>query len=75
VNFQLDAVEWGIGGDRFYGETFVLLQLNQTSARERRGLLVQPGNHLVGAAQAVFQQRDLRTSRRTSDAAARGIGV
>jgi hypothetical protein len=31
VNVRRDGVEWGIGADRFVGETFVLFQMNQTS--------------------------------------------
>ena len=31
VNARRDAVEWGAGGDTFIGETFVLLQANQTA--------------------------------------------
>jgi hypothetical protein len=31
VNVQRDAVEWGAGGDGFIGNTFVLVQMNQTA--------------------------------------------
>jgi hypothetical protein len=31
VNVRLDSVEWGAGGDTFIGDTFVLLQANQTT--------------------------------------------
>ena len=31
VNVRRDAVEWGAGGDGFVGDTFVLLQVNQTA--------------------------------------------
>jgi len=31
VNVQRDGVEWGAGGDMFVGDTFVLLQVNQTA--------------------------------------------
>lgn len=34
VNVRRDGVEWGVGGDRFFGETFVLVQVNQTSVLE-----------------------------------------
>jgi hypothetical protein len=30
ANVRRDGVEWGAGGDRFVGDTFVLLQMNQT---------------------------------------------
>lgn len=31
VNVRLDSVEWGAGGDTFVGDTFVLVQANQTT--------------------------------------------
>jgi hypothetical protein len=37
VNVRRDAVEWGAGGDVFVGDTFVLLQVNQTAL---------PSNHV-----------------------------
>lgn len=30
ANVRRDAVEWGFGGDYLYGDTFLLLQMNQT---------------------------------------------
>jgi hypothetical protein len=31
VNLRRDAIEWGAGGDGFVGDTFVLVQVNQTA--------------------------------------------
>jgi hypothetical protein len=31
ANVRRDSVEWGVGGDTFIGDTFVLLQANQTA--------------------------------------------
>jgi hypothetical protein len=36
VNVQRDAVEWGAGGDGFIGNTFVLVQMNQTAVLHNR---------------------------------------
>jgi hypothetical protein len=41
ANVRRDAVEWGAGGDTFIGDTFVLLQANQTAIlRNEANLLI-----------------------------------
>ena len=36
VNVRRDAIEWGAGGDGFVGDTFVLVQVNQTAVLAQR---------------------------------------